>query len=164
MTDSAADKSQNEAQIERCWCGGEPREPVHPLYRRCPRCGTACLVRRPGESDLKSFYTMQGYWHEHQVNVVKFPPIEERADNDLRDRIPIWFNFLKGLKGDAKSVLEIGCAHGGFLYYCRERGIDRMVGVEVDAGTCEYARTRFNLPHVQAGLFPEVEPSRGKYV
>jgi predicted O-linked N-acetylglucosamine transferase (SPINDLY family)/ADP-heptose:LPS heptosyltransferase/2-polyprenyl-3-methyl-5-hydroxy-6-metoxy-1,4-benzoquinol methylase len=167
MTDTAAAEESTSTPAspthDRCWCGGELGERINPLYRRCTRCGTACLLRRPGENDLQKFYSMQGYWHDHQVNVVHFPPIEERAANDFRDRIPVWFNMLKGLKPDVKSLLEIGCAHGGFLSYSRERGVDRVVGVEVDAGTCEFARKRFNLPHVEAGLFPEVKLPPGKY-
>ena len=54
------------------------------------------------------------------------------------------------------NLLEIGCAHGGFLSYCRNHGVKNVVGVEVDEKTCDFARKHFNLPFVVSGLFPDV--------
>src|SRR5205085_8174685 len=126
---------------------------VHPLYGQCTRCGTLCLRQRPSPDQLKQYYGVERYWHEHQTKECGYPPIEERAVNDFSDRIPVWFRGLKELKPNAKRLLEIGCAHGGFLHHARENGVADVVGVEVDEGTCAFARERFNLPHVVSGLF-----------
>jgi ADP-heptose:LPS heptosyltransferase/predicted O-methyltransferase YrrM/2-polyprenyl-3-methyl-5-hydroxy-6-metoxy-1,4-benzoquinol methylase len=140
----------------RCWCGGTLHASVHPLYKQCDRCDTQVLEKLYTEEELKKFYSAEGYWHDRQVQVFNFPPIEERANNDFHDRIPVWFDMLNRFKQSPGNLLEIGCAHGGFLHYCRERGARNVVGVEVDEGTCQFARKRFNLAHVIAGLFPKV--------
>lgn len=139
-----------------CWCGGELEESVHPLYGQCLNCKTLVVKKHYTEEELKKFYTMDGYWHDQMVNVHKYPPIEQRAVNDFRDRIPAWYQILIKYKPDVENLLEIGCAHGGFLHYCRERGVKNVVGVEVDENTCAFAREHFNLPYVISGLFPDV--------
>lgn len=141
----------------RCWCGGRLTPSVHPLYGECAACGTQVLKEMLSEEQLKSFYTMGGYWHEYQNVLANFPTIEERSVNDFRDRIPVWHQLLARYNPAPERLLEIGCAHGGFLSYCRERGARNVVGVEVDEKTCAFARARFNLPHVVSGLFPEVQ-------
>lgn len=152
-------ESQNVVQRKfdrKCWCGGTLFPSVHPLYKRCGACDTQVLDKIYSEEELKRFYSAQGYWRDRQVQVFNFPPIEQRASNDFHDRIPIWFETLSHFKKSPHRLLEIGCAHGGFLSYCRERGARDIVGVEVDEETCKFARTRFNIEHVVAGLFPEV--------
>jgi len=141
----------------RCWCGGRLIPSVHPLYGECASCGTQVLKEMLSEEQLKSFYTMGGYWHEYQNVLANFPTIEERSVNDFRDRIPVWHQLLSRYNPAPERMLEIGCAHGGFLSYCRERGAHNVVGVEVDENTCAFARARFNLPHVVSGLFPDVQ-------
>lgn len=141
----------------RCWCGGKLGPSKHPLYGSCRKCGTQVLVRQLSDAELRSFYTKEGYWHEHMVKDYQFPPIEERADNDFRDRIPVWYQVLKKAKPNPRRVLEIGCAHGGFLHYCSTMGVPEVVGIEVDEATCAFARGRFGLRHVCAGLFPDVD-------
>ncbi len=111
---------------------------------------------QPSSDSLKQLYTFDGYWHEYVVNKFGYPSIEERADLDFKDRIPIWFSILKKFKPNAESVLEIGCAHGGFLHFCKYNGIKNVVGVEVDPKTCEFARNKFNLEYIIPGLFPDV--------
>lgn len=106
---------------------------------------------------------MQGYWHEHQQRDCGFPNIEKRANEDLHDRIPVWHSLLKQAKPEIGSLLEIGCAHGGFLHYCHTHGIKTVVGIEVDAATCQFARERFGLEHVCAGLFPNVDLPAQKF-
>jgi ADP-heptose:LPS heptosyltransferase/2-polyprenyl-3-methyl-5-hydroxy-6-metoxy-1,4-benzoquinol methylase/predicted O-methyltransferase YrrM len=139
-----------------CWCGGTLQRSVHPLYSQCESCHTQVLDKVYTDEELKKFYSAQGYWHDRQVQVFNFPPIEERANNDFKDRIPVWFDMLNRFKKAPQRLLEIGCAHGGFLHYCRERGAQHIVGVEVDEGTCQFARKRFNIEHVVSGLFPKV--------
>lgn len=129
---------------------------VHPLYSQCEDCGTFVLGRAPAADALRGYYSLDGYWREHQRRDCGFPPIEVRAVNDFQDRIPVWHELLAQAQPQSRSMLEIGCAHGGFLHYCQERGVGTVVGVEVDEETCRFARERFGLAHVCAGLFPEV--------
>jgi ADP-heptose:LPS heptosyltransferase/2-polyprenyl-3-methyl-5-hydroxy-6-metoxy-1,4-benzoquinol methylase len=140
----------------RCWCGGELVRSTHPLYGQCASCGTQVLREMLSEEKLREFYTMGGYWHEYQNVLANFPTIEQRSVNDFHDRIPFWHQLLSRYNPQPERLLEIGCAHGGFLSYARERGAREVVGVEVDEKTCCFARARFNLPHVVSGLFPDV--------
>jgi predicted O-methyltransferase YrrM/SAM-dependent methyltransferase len=153
-----AEEVRQEAAVARtCWCGGHLGRSVNPLYKACDECGTQVLERLYTEQELKHFYSVGGYWHDRQVNIFNFPPIEERAVNDFKDRIPVWHEVMSRYKVAPRRVMEIGCAHGGFLHYCRERGTQEVVGVEVDVETCRFAKSRFNLPHVVSGLFPKVD-------
>ena len=92
-----------------------------------------------------------------------YPAIEERAQYDFQDRIPFWYGLLETYTVTRGSLLEIGCAHGGFLQYCRAHGIENVVGVEVDEETCGFARDYFNLPHIHSGLFPDVSLPIAKF-
>jgi glycosyltransferase involved in cell wall biosynthesis/ADP-heptose:LPS heptosyltransferase/predicted TPR repeat methyltransferase len=146
-----------------CWCGGTLGLSVHPAYGECRVCGTHVLRVPPTAAELSRFYTVENYWRGHVVRVSGHPPIEQRAHSDFTDRIPVWYQLLAQYAPGAASLLEIGCAHGGFLHYCRERGIADVVGVEVDPATCEFARRRFHLPHVISGLFPAVTLPRRRF-
>lgn len=115
------------------------------------------LKNRPSSEELKKFYGFDNYWHTYMTGVSKYPPIEDRAKDDFENRIPVWYDLVKRNKPGAESLLEIGCAHGGFLFHCRRNGIKTVVGVEPDERTCKFAREGFNLPNVVSGLFPEVE-------
>lgn len=92
----------------RCWCGCTDGAEVHPLYRRCRDCSTVCLVAPPSDRTLRDLYSWQGYWHDYQVRDFDFPAIEQRAENDFRDRIPVWHQILRSAKPGARSLLEIG--------------------------------------------------------
>jgi SAM-dependent methyltransferase len=75
----------------------------------------------------------------------------------------VWYRLLRRYQPTCQSILEIGCSHGGFLAYCRTRGIPDVVGVEVSPETCAFARERFGLPHVNPGLFPAVDLPHSSY-
>ncbi len=144
-------------EYEHCWCSGVLKDSVHPLYARCEKCGTHVIKRKYSAEELKKFYGLNTYWHEHQAFVSGHPSIEDRAKTDFNDRIPFWYGLVNKYCAKTDSLLEIGCAHGGFLFYSREQGIKNVVGIEVDEETCKFARHNFRLPHVYSGLFPKVK-------
>lgn len=147
----------------RCWCGSYLMQSVHPFYGHCLTCGTLVQMYPPSNTELRDFYTLGGYWRDHVVRVSGYPSIEERAKRDFLDRIPVWYSLIERFKPDARSLLEIGCAHGGFLHHCHARGIEDVVGVEVDPATCELAKEKFGLLHVISGLFPDVSLPKNKF-
>lgn len=159
-TFNAAIKTETEIPILKCWCNGRLSKSIHPAYSRCMDCGTFVLKKQLTDKQLKDFYTFDDYWHTLAVEVKHFPPIEQRAINDFNDRIPIWFDLLRQLnlkyKPAPNFLLEIGCAHGGFLHYCRQHGLKDVVGNEPDEETCRFAKEHFGLPYVISGLFPDV--------
>jgi predicted TPR repeat methyltransferase len=146
----------------KCWCGGTPGPSVHPLYGSCTSCGTQVLLRQLTADELKSFYS-EGYWHEFVQNAYNLPAIEERAVNDFYDRLPHYFRMLLRYTRLPESLLEIGCSHGGFLYFCLKNGVRFADGIEVDANICAFARQRFGLPSVIPGFFPDVALPRQRY-
>jgi SAM-dependent methyltransferase len=144
-----------------CWCGGALKPTTASAgYLQCEACDTLCAINQFSAEHLKEFYGHQKYWNDYVVNVYSHPNIEVRSHNDKNDRIPFWWQFISERKQNIGSLLEIGCAHGGFLDHCRANGVKDVVGVEVDLETCSYAMQRFNLPVVHAGLWPEVEIDR----
>lgn len=145
-----------------CWCGGSLGPSPHPDYFGCLRCGTQVAREIPGAETLRDHYRLDPYWRD-QAQRLDMPPIEVRARNDFGDRIPVWYRFLRRYQPACRSLLEIGCSHGGFLAYCRSHGIPEVVGVEVSPETCAFARERFGLPEVHPGLFPEVDLPRPSY-
>ena len=143
-----------------CWCGCALAPSVHPEYGTCSVCGTLVLQRLPESGELKGYYGIDAYWRGEVVNVSGYPSIDERARRDFGDRIPVWWRILKRYSNSTRSLLEIACSHGGFLAYAREQGVNEVVGIEVDEGTCRFAMEHFNLPHVAPGLFPDVSLPR----
>ncbi len=118
------------------------------------------LQSQPELGELKGYYGIDAYWRGEVVNVSGHPSIDERARRDFGDRIPVWWRILKRYSAPPHSLLEIACSHGGFLAYAREQGVEEVVGIEVDEGTCRFAMLHFNLPHVVSGLFPDVSLPR----
>lgn len=141
--------------ISSCWCGGELAAGPHSDYRECRKCGTLLVLDQLGDVELREQYGFDAYWHEN-MREVNQPAIEQRAINDFRDRIPHWFNFVKSQQKTASTLFEIGCAHGGFLRYCLDRGFTQAHGCEVSPETCKFAREKFKLPVVAHGLFPDI--------
>lgn len=141
----------------KCWCNSEQFvDGPHLDYGQCKYCGTLMSRRSPDQETLKDYYGCESYWRGEVVNRYGFPPIEQRARNDFHDRIPHWMEAVKRLAPDAKSILEIGCCHGGFLSLCKDKGFNKTVGIEVDVETCLFAKRTFGLEEVYAGLFPDV--------
>lgn len=135
----------------KCWCEGKVVSSFHPEYVRCLGCGTFVSIKQtePG------YYDFNTYWHTLQTEKYGFPPIEQRAKDDFNNRIPFWGEQLKSIS-DCKSILEIGCGPGGFLYYCKKHGFGNCVGIEISEGTCDFVRKTFGLNMI-CGNFPDVD-------
>lgn len=137
-------------RVTKCFCGGDLGDKRKEGYAICENCGSfVCLEEPPNFED---YYSFGDYWHGQQIEY-GFPCIEKRANNDFQDRIPFWFNHIPA---GTLSVLEIGCAHGGFLKYCKDQGIPIVLGVEPDPETCRFAKERFDVT-VLPGIFPNVK-------
>lgn len=136
----------------KCFCGGPLLKEGIGDYHRCSSCQSwVCLAEPP---QFEDYYSFEDYWHKHQ-NDLGFPSIEERAKEDFDNRIPFWYELLPE---GTTSILEIGCAHGGFLKYCKDRGVPIVLGMEPSDKTCQYARRTFGISML-CGIFPEVFPN-----
>lgn len=146
----------NETQGKRkCWCHADLGPSAHEMYGTCKKCGTQVLLRQLSRNDLDAFYK-DSYWTTFMKDNYKKPQIHDRAVNDFYDRIPFYYETLTKYIAEPASVLEIGCSHGGFLYYCKQHAIPRTIGIEVDKTVCQLAQNLFGLHDIIPGMFPDV--------
>jgi SAM-dependent methyltransferase len=138
--------------VDRCWCGGdlEPWEPDFPAYARCASCGCRSVTFHASPESLARFYAVD-YWYEYQA-IHGCPPIEERWERDLLDRIPQYLEWIQGVFPPPARVLEVGCGSGRLLKELKDRGYT-CAGSDMDPRVAEFARVRTGLP-VEPGAFP----------
>jgi SAM-dependent methyltransferase len=94
--------------------------------------------------DEQDFYG-KGYWLTHQVQDLGQADIHERARADLPERCMHWLRTVLRYKPPPARVLEVGCAHGGFVALLRWAGYDAN-GLELSPWVAEFARQTFAVP------------------
>jgi 2-polyprenyl-3-methyl-5-hydroxy-6-metoxy-1,4-benzoquinol methylase len=133
-----------------CWCGNQELESFSRDYHRCRACGT--LVSQVGRdsasyqvhNDETDFYG-KNYWLGHQREELNLPDIRERARRDLADRCLHWLHTLLRHRLPPARVLEVGCAHGGFVGLLRWAGFE-ATGLELSPWIVDFARQTFDVP------------------
>jgi 2-polyprenyl-3-methyl-5-hydroxy-6-metoxy-1,4-benzoquinol methylase len=133
-----------------CWCGNRDLHSYSPDYRACQVCGT--LVSRIGlaggetavNNDDLDFYG-KSYWLGHQTQELGLPDIACRARTDLAGRCMYWLRTVLRHKLPPARVLEVGCAHGGFVTLLRWQGYD-AVGLELSPWVVDFAQRTFDVP------------------
>jgi SAM-dependent methyltransferase len=148
MDESASMRSKADAPV--CWCGQTDLPAFSPEYVLCTACGT--LVTRGGlraaeievRDDDRDFYG-KDYWLGHQVRDLSNPDIFTRARADMPERCMHWLRALLQYKLPPARVLEIGCAHGGFVALLRWAGFDAL-GLELSPWVVQFARQTFDVP------------------
>ena len=133
----------------RCWCGNSILEPFSADYLRCGACKTLVVARMPAPEALKVSGDEEGiygrdYWFRHQKNDLGYPDLEERARLDLPERCLHWLKTLLCAKLPPARVLEIGCAHGGFVALMQAAGFD-AVGLELSPFVVRFAQETFRV-------------------
>ena len=119
-------------------------------YRRCEECETLVADRdflgfNPRvNNESKDFYG-ERYWFGHQTGDLHFPDIITRGRTDLADRCVHWLRSLLEFKLPPAKILEIGCAHGGFVAMLRKAGFD-AVGLELSPSIVRMATDTFRVP------------------
>jgi SAM-dependent methyltransferase len=133
-----------------CWCGSSDHENFSDHYLRCLACGTIHL-RHPLPRDVaavgadESGLYGEHYWFQHQSGDLGLPEIDSRSRTDLPERNLYWLRTLMKYKAPGSRLLEIGCAHGGFVALARQAGYD-AIGMELSPAIVEYARRTFQAP------------------
>jgi SAM-dependent methyltransferase len=133
-----------------CWCGSSDHENFSDHYVRCLACGTIHL-RHPLPRDVtavgadESGLYGEQYWFQHQSSDLGLPEIHSRSRADLPERDLYWLRTLMRYKAPGSKLLEIGCAHGGFVALARQAGYD-AIGMELSPAIVEYARRTFQAP------------------
>ncbi len=133
-----------------CWCGENDLGPYSEEYRLCDHCSTlvSCVGLTPEEiaveDDENDFYG-KDYWLTHQTEELGHANIVERARIDLHERCLHWLRAFASYRLPPARVLEIGCAHGGFVALLRSVGYD-ATGLELSPWVVDFARSTFKVP------------------
>jgi 2-polyprenyl-3-methyl-5-hydroxy-6-metoxy-1,4-benzoquinol methylase len=139
-----------------CWCGRKDLQPFCTEYVLCQACGT--LVSRVGltaqeilVADDPQAYYGKNYWLGHQLKELGNPDILERARVDMSERCLYWLRALLCYRLPPGRILEIGCAHGGFVAMLRSIGFDG-IGMELSPWVVDFARKTFDIPVLQGRI------------
>jgi 2-polyprenyl-3-methyl-5-hydroxy-6-metoxy-1,4-benzoquinol methylase/uncharacterized coiled-coil DUF342 family protein len=149
---------------KHCWCGSDQLTNFSDDYSVCAKCGT--LVAQAGlsseqiqvQDDNHDFYGKE-YWLSHQTQDYGFPDIYQRSRQDLPERCLHWLQILLTYRLPPARILELGCAHGGFVALMRWAGFDAM-GLELSPWVVDFARQTFDIP-VLLGMVEEQQLEPG---
>ena len=87
-----------------------------------------------------------------------FSNIYQRARTDLTERCPYWLKALLKFRTPPGRVIELGCAHGGFVSMLRWAGFDAS-GLELSPAIAQIARDLFDIPMFQGPIEDQaIEP------
>ncbi len=114
-------------------------EPFSEHYRVCRACGTLVST-----AAYDSRLYGEDYWLGRQTEHHGLPDIRKRARLDLPERCTYWLRHLLTHRLPPSRVLEIGCAHGGYVALLGWAGFD-AVGTEMDPGVARLAHELFGV-------------------
>lgn len=148
-----------------CWCGSEISILYSPDYRCCADCGSLFSLRPLAQEELrvtddsKSFYGKQ-YWLEHMTEELGFTDIYQRAQSDLTERCLHWLETLLRYRLPPARTLELGSAHGGFVFLLKMLGFDTL-GLEMSPWVAQKASEFFDVAILTGPLeeHPEIPDS-----
>lgn len=132
-----------------CWCGNKSLEDFSPGYSRCSACGTLVYNKQTETlidivSDEKSDLYGSEYWFSRQEQANQ-ATISQRMRSDLSERCLYWLKTFLRYQLPPAKVLELGCAHGGFVSLLRNAGFD-ATGLELSPAIVELAKKSFEIP------------------
>ena len=134
--------------VRACWCGNTALEPFAPAYAKCLRCQTLVSQVKTNSNpeavgtDEEGLYG-RDYWFGHQAGF-GHPNIVERSRSDLTERCIHWLRTTLKYRLPAVSLLELGCAHGGFVGLAKAAGY-QATGLDLSPWMVDYARHAFGV-------------------
>ncbi len=128
-----------EAPDRSCWCGQPHFEAYSGDYRVCRACGTLVSTARQ-----KAGLYDQSYWKERQTEHHGLPDIKARARLDLPERCTHWLGRLLSLRLPPARVLDVGCAHGGYVSLLNWAGYEAE-GTEMSPEIASFASETFGI-------------------
>ena len=132
-----------------CWCGHPTLAAYSTDYHVCHECGTL-VSRAPLPPEAFTVQTDSGelyskdYWHERQTEHHGLPDISRRARLDLPERCTHWLRHLLARRLPPARVLELGCAHGGYVALLGWAGFT-ATGTEMSPWVVEFSRQTFGI-------------------
>lgn len=141
-------------QVTNCWCGGELKEwlPDFYDYFECVDCGCKSVGFRQTERSLMDFYS-SNFWLEWQAANGN-PGVEDRYDNDLVDRIPVYLQWVLESCPPPAKVLEIGCGNGRLLLELAQMGF-QCTGTELDRSVATWVSDKTGVKVYDTSLPPD---------
>jgi SAM-dependent methyltransferase len=139
-----------------CWCGHPGLEAYSDDYRVCRACGTLVSRAHPSPELYK-----KDYWTTRQTAHHGLPDIRQRARLDLPERCAHWLSRLLTLRLPPARILEVGCAHGGYVALLGWAGYD-AVGTELNPEAARFAQEAFGVT-VHAGLLENQSFQAGSF-
>lgn len=142
-----------------CWCGEQSLAAYSGEFHVCRTCGTLVTATPVRTADLTvtrdtdELYS-KDYWLKRQAGRFEYPSLGERTRLDLPERCVHWLNLLLRRRLPPAKVLEIGCAHGGYVALMRWAGYDAS-GTEMSPWIADFARETFGVP-MQAGRIEDL--------
>ncbi|MGH7332120.1 MAG: methyltransferase domain-containing protein [Candidatus Rokuibacteriota bacterium] len=139
-----------------CWCGNADLAAFGAGYWRCSACQTLVSAQMPGPeiarvTDEEGDLYGREYWFSHQEEHLGQPSILARARSDLSERCLHWLRTVLKYKQPPADVLELGCAHGGFVAMLRWAGFD-ATGLEISGWVVDFAQRTFDVPVLRGPL------------
>lgn len=147
----------------QCWCGNTFLIPFGGGYLRCDRCQTLVSERLAApvddrvKNDSQDLYGRE-YWFSHQTADLDCPDIVTRARTDLPERCIHWLRSVLQFVLPPARVLEIGCAHGGFVAMLGQAGFD-AIGLELSPSIIALAKSTFSVATLQGAIEDQHLPS-----
>lgn len=135
-------------KTKKCWCGNEKLEIFSEDYVICTACESLILSKFPAaenievKNDESDFYGKQ--YFSSYVQKLGYPDLAERARTDLPERCLYWLDSLLKYKLPPGKVLELGCAHGGFVSLLNSCGFEAK-GLELSPCLSKYAMDIFGI-------------------
>jgi len=141
-------------ESHKCWCGNAQFDDFSTEYYHCPQCETLVLKRWPEEDltavqDEGELYS-RDYYLEHLPSY-GYPDLPSRTRNDLPERNLHWLRALLTYRLPPGCTLEVGCAHGAFVYLLQQCGFD-ATGLELSPWLVKYAHETFAIPVLQGPI------------
>jgi len=143
-------------QVGECpLCHSGMRSQVAPELYYCTKCH---IVYNTGHriETYEQKYFMDDYRKQYGKTYEEDFQVIYNSSNKRLDRI---FSLIpKGSKSVSLSLLDIGSAFGYFLQCARDRGIQKVRGVEISRFASQFCRDHF-LIDVDTIRFPEMKPA-----
>jgi 2-polyprenyl-3-methyl-5-hydroxy-6-metoxy-1,4-benzoquinol methylase len=86
----------------------------------------------------------QDYWTRRQAGQAGVPDISARARLDLPERCTHWLRRLLSVRLPPARVLEVGCAHGGYVALLGWAGFE-ATGTELNPWVARFAQEAFGV-------------------
>jgi SAM-dependent methyltransferase len=118
------------------------------VLEECGRCGLVFAGPRPSAEELEEFY-VGGYFETGTGHGGGYTEYRSCGELFARTRWQALAHWLDLGRSPAQSVLDVGCATGGFLDEAQQHGW-AATGVELSAEAAEIGRASFGL-EIHAG-------------